>query len=80
MLTDKVHVCLETPGAPEPGAEFEVDARWICSCGDNYVYRDGFNRAGYKEMSWFRAPALVIPKQRMQDRLRDLVIRPRRGN
>lgn len=79
MLTDKVHVCLETPGAPEADAEFEVGARWICGCGDNFVYHEGFNRAGYKEMAWFQASPLVIPKQRMQDRLRDRLVRPRRA-
>lgn len=78
MLTDKVHVCLEQPDAPQDDVEFEADARWICGCGDNYVYHEGFNRAGHQEMSWYQAPPLVIPKQRMQHKLRDLLIRPRR--
>ena len=39
-----IHVCLETDGAPTEDGH-EVGERWVCSCGDHFVYREGFNRA-----------------------------------
>ena len=78
MLTNKVHVCLERPNAPAQGVEHEVDARWVCDCGDHYVYHEGFNRAGYKEMNWYQASPIVIPRQRKPHRsLKDRLIHPR---
>ena len=76
MLTNRVHVCMDQPDAPAADAEFEENARYVCACGSNFVYREGFNKGGFRTMDWWEAPALVIPKQRMRDRL----IRPRKGS
>lgn len=81
VLTNKVHVCLELPNAPKAGVEYALDTRWVCDCGDNYVYHDGFNRAGYKELNWYQASPLVVPRQRTARRsLRDRLIHPRTGD
>ena len=37
--------------------------RWVCSCGDNFVYREGFNRAGYPSLEWWPAPAIPQPRK-----------------
>ena len=80
VLTNRVHVCLELPNAPKQGVEYEPDARWVCDCGDNFVYHEGFNRAGYKEWNWYQAAPIAIPEQRKAQRsLRDRLIRPRKG-
>lgn len=80
MLTNKVHVCLELPNAPTQGVEYEINARWVCECGDNYVYHEGFNRAGYKEMNWYQAAPIEIPQQRKAHRsLKDRLIHPRKS-
>lgn len=76
MLTNQVHVCMDQPGSPDPDADFEEDARHICSCGSNFVYREGFNMNGYRGMDWWEAPALPVPKRS----LRSLLIRPRQGS
>ncbi len=80
MQTNRVHVCLELPNAPTPGVEYEIDARWVCDCGDNYVFREGFNRAGFKELNWYQAAPIVVPEQRKAHRsLRDR-LSPRKGD
>jgi hypothetical protein len=59
-----IHVCLQTEGAPTPDGH-EVGERWVCSCGDNFVYREGFNRAGYPSLEWWPAPAPpAVPEPR----------------
>ncbi|UUZ61061.1 hypothetical protein [Nocardioides sp. B-3] len=61
--------------------EYELDARWVCECGDNYVFHEGFNRAGFKELNWYRAAPIVVPEQRKAHRsLRDRLIGPRKGD
>lgn len=74
MQSNQIHVCLELPQAPAAEAQFEGGMRWICPCGANYVYREGFNRAGYQEMAWWAAPAVAVPQPRkapksLRDRL-----------
>ena len=78
MRTNQIHMCLELPEAPAPDAEFEDGTRWVCPCGAHYVYREGFNRAGYREMSWWPAPAIAVPRQRQAPRsLKDRLLHPR---
>jgi hypothetical protein len=72
-----IHVCLETDGAPAEAPEHEIGERWVCSCGDNFVYREGFNRAGYQSVGWWPAPALAIPRPRRA--VRGLLFGPRKG-
>jgi hypothetical protein len=80
MQNNQVHVCLEQAEAPAQDGEFADGTRWVCTCGANYVYREGFNRAGFKGMDWWEAPAIVIPEQRQARKsLRDRLIRPRNG-
>jgi hypothetical protein len=64
METRRIHVCREQDDAPARDAEYADGTRWICACGCNFVYREGFNRAGHRGMDWWEAPALVIPQQR----------------
>jgi hypothetical protein len=64
MDSTMIHVCLQTEGAPTPEGH-ELGERWVCSCGDNFVYREGFNRAGYPSVEWWPAPpAPAIPQPR----------------
>lgn len=80
MQSNQVHVCLETPEAPTHGAVFADGTRWVCQCGANYVYRQGFNRAGFAEMDWWPAPAVAVPQQRKGHRsLRDRLTHAREG-
>lgn len=80
MQNNQVHVCLEQAEAPAQDGEFADGTRWVCACGANYVYREGFNRAGFKGMDWWEAPAIAIPEQRQARKsLRDRLIRPRNG-
>ena len=80
MQNNGLHVCLEQAEAPAQDGEFADGARYVCSCGSHFVYREGFNRAGYKSMEWWPAPAIAVPKQRQARRsLRDRLIRPRNG-
>ncbi|RYC05895.1 hypothetical protein [Nocardioides zhouii] len=72
-----IHVCLETDGAPTEAAAHEVGERWVCSCGDHYVYREGFNRAGYRSVEWWPAPA--IPQPRNTGPVRGMLFGPRKG-
>ena len=62
MDSTMIHVCLQTDGAPT-GEHHEVGERWVCSCGDNFVYREGFNRAGYPSLDWWPAPAIPQPRK-----------------
>ena len=61
MESTFVHVCLATDGAPAEDGH-EVGERWVCSCGDHFVYREGFNRAGYAEVAWWPVPAIPQPR------------------
>ena len=74
-----IHVCLQTEAAPSADEEHELGERWVCSCGDNFVYREGFNRAGYPNVDWWPAPA--IPEQRAAKTKprRGLLFGPRKG-
>ena len=72
-----IHVCLQTDGAPTEDEEHELGERWVCSCGDNFVYREGFNRAGYQSVEWWPAPA--VPQPRAAKVRRGLLFGPRKG-
>ena len=50
--------------------------RWVCSCGDNFVYREGFNRAGHPSLEWWPAPAIPQPRKAAR---RGLLFGPRKG-
>jgi hypothetical protein len=75
MDSTMIHVCLETAGAPAPEGH-EVGERWICPCGDNFVYREGFNRAGHQSVEWWPAPAIPAPRTAKK---RSLLFGPRKG-
>jgi hypothetical protein len=75
MSSTGLHVCMETPDAPAREGDYDVGSRWICSCGTHYVYREGFNRGGYLEPAWWKAPA--IPQQRTPLSVR--LFGPRKG-
>jgi hypothetical protein len=78
MEGKQVHVCLEQDEAPAQDGEFAEGTRWVCACGTNFVYREGFNRAGYMDMAWWEAPSVVIPEQRQPRKsLLDRLTRPR---
>ncbi len=77
MDSTLIHVCLQTEGAPSSDGDHELGERWICSCGDNFVYREGFNRAGYQSVEWWPAPA--IPRPRAERSVRGLLFGPRKG-
>jgi hypothetical protein len=83
MESKQVHVCLELAEAPAQDGEYADGTRWVCFCGTNFVYREGFNRAGFKGMDWWEAPPIatpVIPEQRQARRsLRDRLIPSRKG-
>jgi len=67
MDSTTIHICLESDTAPDPHLVPEEGTRWICSCGDNFVYRGGFNRGGGYGLEWFPAPPLAgvsVPRQR----------------
>ncbi len=74
MDSTLIHVCLQTEAAPSADSEHEVGERWVCSCGDNFVYRAGFNRAGYESLEWWPAPAIPSPRTK-----RSLLFGPRKG-
>jgi len=76
MDSTVVHVCLQSEGAPSDEGH-ELGERWVCSCGDNFVYREGFNRAGYPSVEWWQAPA--IPQPRAAKSKRSLLFGPRKG-
>lgn len=77
MNSATIHVCLQTDGAPI-GENHEVGERWVCPCGDNFVYREGFNRAGYPSLEWWPAPAIPQPRNARSGR-RGLLFGPRKG-
>ena len=65
---------------PPPTAGHELGERWVCSCGDHFVYREGFNRAGYPEVEWWPAPAIPQPRNASdKSRGRGLLFGPRKG-
>ena len=47
MSSTGLHICLETEGAPAREGAFELGSRWICTCGTNFVYREGYHRGGH---------------------------------
>ncbi len=71
-----IHVCLKTEGAPSADSGHQLGERWVCSCGDNFVYREGFNRAGHPEVEWWPAPAIPQPRTSASRRL---LFGPRKG-
>jgi hypothetical protein len=77
MDSTMIHVCLQTEGAPSEEGH-ELGERWVCSCGDNFVYREGFNRAGYPAVEWWPAPA--IPQPRAEKPKRGFLFGPRKGS
>jgi hypothetical protein len=76
MDSTMIHICLETDGAPTPEGEHEPGERWVCSCGDNFVWREGFNRGGHIEFAWWPAPAIPRPRRTVR---RGLLFGPRKG-
>jgi hypothetical protein len=80
MQNNGVHVCLEQAEAPAQDGEFVDGARYVCSCGSHFVYREGFTMSGHRGMDWWPAPAIAVPEQRQARKsLRDRLIRPRNG-
>ena len=77
MDSTVIHVCLQTQDAPSNDHPHELGEQWVCSCGDNFVYREGFNRAGYAEVEWWPAPA--IPQPRGAKPKHGLLFGPRKG-
>ena len=77
MDSTMIHICLQTADAPTLEGH-EVGERWVCSCGDNFVYREGFNRAGYPSVEWWPAPAIPQPRAAKAAR-RGLLFGPRKG-
>ena len=65
MSTTLIHICLETEDTPVAGVDHEVGERWVCACGANYVYHEGFNRNGGLTNAWFPAPAIPRPRGRI---------------
>ena len=78
MDSTMIHVCLQTEGAPT-GEDHELGERWVCSCGDNFVYREGFNRAGHASLDWWPAPAAPAVPQPRKALRRGLLFGPRKG-
>ncbi len=78
MKTIGFHVCTELPEAPGNDADVPEGTRWVCECGANYVFREGFNAAGHNVLTWWPAPALPKPRRERQS-LRTLLVRPRQG-
>lgn len=76
MDSTMVHVCLQTETAPSSGTEHVIGDRWVCRCGDNFVYREGFNRSGHETVDWWPAPAIPQPRNA---RRRGLLFGPRKG-
>lgn len=76
MDSTTIHVCLQTRDAPTNEGH-EVGERWVCGCGENFVYREGFNRAGHPTLDWWPAPA--IPQPRNTGGVRGLLFGPRKG-
>lgn len=76
MESTTFHVCLQTETAPSEADQHELGERWVCSCGDNFVYREGFNRAGYRSVEWWPAPAIPQPRNATK---RGLLFGPRKG-
>lgn len=75
-----IHICLETDEAPDLAVEVDEGTRWICACGDNFVYRGGFNRGGGYSLEWFPAPPVApvkVPRQRGS--LGSRLFSPRKG-
>ena len=79
MESTFIHVCLQTEGAPTTDDGHEVGERWVCSCGDNFVYREGFNRAGYSSVEWWPAPAIPQPRNSRPRRSGIRLFGPRKG-
>ncbi|RYB94740.1 hypothetical protein EUA93_10515 [Nocardioides oleivorans] len=77
MGSTMLHICLETEGAPAADGEHEVGERWICECGGNFVYREGFNaaRPSFSTMGWWPAPAIPRPRSAIGN----LILGPRKG-
>ena len=78
MKSTTFHVCLELPEAPGTDTEVSDGTRWVCECGANYVFREGFNASGYPMMAWWPAPAVPKARRERQSFL-SLLIRPRQG-
>lgn len=86
MGSTVVHICLETDGAPSADGDHAIGERWVCTCGDNFVYREGFNRSSHATLQWWPAPAIpkpanpgpAIPKPR-RGAVRGLLFGPRKG-
>ena len=79
MSSTGLHICMETADAPGQDGDVELGTRWICSCGTNYVYREGFNRAGHVEPGWWQAPALPQPRTQRRKPLGVRLFGPRKG-
>ena len=75
MGSTVIHICLETEGAPTSDGEHEIGERWVCSCGDNFVYREGFTRGAHLTLAWWPAPAIPQPRKAR----RGLLFGPRKG-
>ncbi len=75
MSMPGIHICLESESAPGEDGAHEPGARWVCSCGSNFVWREGFSHSGHLTVGWWPAPA--IPRQRRP--VRDLIFGARKG-
>ena len=75
MGSTLLHICLETDGAPRADADTEVGARWVCECGLNYVFHEGFTPSGRAATTWYPAPPLPRPRRSVGS----LLFGPRKG-
>jgi len=78
MDSTTIHICMDTATAPSREVEHAVSERWVCTCGETFVYREGFNRAGHPSLEWWPVP--VVPQQRTpKPARRGLLFGPRKG-
>ncbi|UFN46489.1 hypothetical protein [Nocardioides okcheonensis] len=75
MGSTLLHICLETDAAPRADGTYETGERWVCECGLNYVFHEGFNPNGRKVDAWFPAPPLPRPRRSVSS----LLFGPRKG-
>lgn len=78
MKVTGFHVCTEAAPAPTAQGAIELGTRWVCECGANFVFREGFSPAGHLRADWWPAPALI--EQRKPRSLRQMLVRPRQGD
>ena len=78
MDSTMIHICLADRGRTHRWRATRSASAGCAPAATTFVYREGFNRAGYPSVEWWPAPTVPQPRAAKPAR-RGLLFGPRKG-